>query len=48
MSRILVAVAWPYANGPFHLGHGSFRPPTPSRIAGQMIVWWNLLSLPMK
>ncbi len=28
MSRILVAVAWPYANGPFHLGHlaGAYLP----------------------
>ncbi len=28
MDRILVAVAWPYANGPFHLGHlaGAYLP----------------------
>jgi methionyl-tRNA synthetase len=28
MSRILVAVAWPYANGPFHIGHlaGAYLP----------------------
>jgi methionyl-tRNA synthetase len=28
MARILVAVAWPYANGPFHLGHlaGAYLP----------------------
>ena len=27
--RILVCVAWPYANGPLHLGHiaGSLLPP---------------------
>lgn len=28
MARILVAIAWPYANGPFHLGHlaGAYLP----------------------
>ena len=28
MARILVAVAWPYANGPFHIGHlaGAYLP----------------------
>jgi methionyl-tRNA synthetase len=28
MARILIAVAWPYANGPFHLGHlaGAYLP----------------------
>ena len=28
MGRILVAIAWPYANGPFHLGHlaGAYLP----------------------
>ena len=28
MARILVAVAWPYSNGPFHIGHfaGAFLP----------------------
>ncbi|EQD73311.1 Aminoacyl-tRNA synthetase, class I (M) domain protein [mine drainage metagenome] len=28
MPRVLVAVAWPYANGPFHIGHlaGAYLP----------------------
>ena len=28
MTHILVSVAWPYANGPFHVGHiaGAYLP----------------------
>ena len=28
MTRVLVAIAWPYSNGPFHIGHlaGAYLP----------------------
>ena len=47
MSRVLTAVAWPYANGPRHIGHvAGFG--VPSDVFSRYPVSYTHLTLPTK